>query len=38
MLFRDGDRRQRIVELEPEPALVHVGRGPACEIALHVGR
>ena len=34
LLFRDGDRHQRIVELGPEPALVHVGRGPACEIAL----
>ena len=34
LLFRNGDRQQRIVELGPEPALVHVGRGPACEIAL----
>jgi len=34
VLFRDGERRQRIVELGPEPPLVHIGRGPACEVAL----
>jgi len=34
MLFRDGERRQRIVALGEEPPLVHIGRGPACEIAL----
>jgi pSer/pThr/pTyr-binding forkhead associated (FHA) protein len=34
VLFRDGERRQRIVVLREEPPLVHVGRGPACEIAL----
>jgi pSer/pThr/pTyr-binding forkhead associated (FHA) protein len=34
VLFRDGDRRQRILVLLEEPALVHIGRGPACEIAL----
>jgi len=34
VLFRDGERRQRIVALTGEPALVHIGRGPACEIAL----
>jgi pSer/pThr/pTyr-binding forkhead associated (FHA) protein len=34
VLFRDGERRQRIVVLADEPPLVHVGRGPACEIAL----
>src|SRR5215210_3236283 len=34
VLFRDGDRRQRILELDPGVPLVHVGRGPACEIAL----
>lgn len=34
VLFRDGERRQRIVELGDEPPLVHIGRGPACEIAL----
>jgi hypothetical protein len=34
LLFRDGDRRQRILVLHEEPPLVHIGRGPACEIAL----
>ena len=34
LLFRDGDRRQRILVLQEEPPLVHIGRGPACEIAL----
>ena len=34
VLFRDGERRQRIVVLAGEPPLVHIGRGPACEIAL----
>jgi pSer/pThr/pTyr-binding forkhead associated (FHA) protein len=34
VLFRDGDRRQRILVLQDEPPLVHIGRGPACEIAL----
>jgi pSer/pThr/pTyr-binding forkhead associated (FHA) protein len=34
VLFRDGERRQRIVALTGEPPLVHIGRGPACEIAL----
>ena len=34
VLFRDGERQQRIVELVPDTPLVHVGRGPACEIAL----
>jgi pSer/pThr/pTyr-binding forkhead associated (FHA) protein len=34
VLFRDGERRQHIVELRDEPPLVHIGRGPACEIAL----
>ena len=34
VLFRDGERRQRIVVLEDKAALVHIGRGPACEIAL----
>jgi pSer/pThr/pTyr-binding forkhead associated (FHA) protein len=34
VLFRDENRGQRIVLLEAEPPLVHIGRGPACEIAL----
>jgi pSer/pThr/pTyr-binding forkhead associated (FHA) protein len=34
LLFRDGDRRQRILVLQEEPPLVHIGRGPACEVAL----
>jgi pSer/pThr/pTyr-binding forkhead associated (FHA) protein len=34
VLFRDGERRQRILVLTGEPPLVHIGRGPACEIAL----
>jgi pSer/pThr/pTyr-binding forkhead associated (FHA) protein len=34
VLFRDEERRQRIVVLGGERTLVHVGRGPACEIAL----
>jgi pSer/pThr/pTyr-binding forkhead associated (FHA) protein len=34
VLFRDGDRDQRIVELAPETPVMHIGRGPACEIAL----
>jgi len=34
LLYRDGERRQRIVELGPEVPSVHVGRGPACEIPL----
>ena len=34
VLFRDGDRKQRILVLHEEPPLVHIGRGPACEIAL----
>ena len=34
VLFRDGDRKQRILVLREEPPLVHIGRGPACEIAL----
>ena len=34
LLYRDAERRQRIVELGPEVPLVHIGRGPACEIAL----
>jgi pSer/pThr/pTyr-binding forkhead associated (FHA) protein len=34
VLFRDGERRQRIAVLAEEPPLVHIGRGPACEIAL----
>ena len=34
LLFRDGDRRQRILVLNEEPPLVHIGRGPACEVAL----
>jgi len=34
VLFRDGERRQHIVALCEEPPLVHIGRGPACEIAL----
>ena len=34
VLYRDGDRRQRILVLHAEPPLVHIGRGPACEIAL----
>jgi hypothetical protein len=34
VLFRDGDRKQRILVLQEEPPLVHIGRGPACEIAL----
>jgi pSer/pThr/pTyr-binding forkhead associated (FHA) protein len=34
VLFRDGDRKQRILVLDEEPPLVHIGRGPACEIAL----
>ncbi len=34
VLFRDGDRKQRILVLGEEPPLVHIGRGPACEIAL----
>jgi pSer/pThr/pTyr-binding forkhead associated (FHA) protein len=34
VLFRDGDRDQRIVALVAETPVMHVGRGPACEIAL----
>ena len=34
LIYRDGDRRQRIVELAPDVAIVHIGRAPACEIAL----
>jgi len=34
VLFRDDERRQRIVELVPEVPVVHIGRGPACEIPL----
>jgi len=34
LLYRDGDRRQHIVELGPDLPSVHVGRGPACEIPL----
>jgi pSer/pThr/pTyr-binding forkhead associated (FHA) protein len=34
LLYRDGRRRQRIVELGPDVASVHVGRGQACEIQL----
>jgi hypothetical protein len=34
LLYRDAERCQRIVELGPEVPLVHIGRGPACEIVL----
>jgi pSer/pThr/pTyr-binding forkhead associated (FHA) protein len=34
VLFRDGERRQRIFVLDGASSLVHIGRGPACEIAL----
>jgi pSer/pThr/pTyr-binding forkhead associated (FHA) protein len=34
VLFRDGDRLQRILVLQEGLPLVHIGRGPACEIAL----
>ena len=34
VLFRDGEHCQRILVLTGEPPLVHIGRGPACEIAL----
>jgi FHA domain/Bacterial regulatory proteins, luxR family len=34
LIYRDGERRQRIVELAQEIPAVHVGRAPACEIAL----
>jgi len=34
LLYRDGERRQHIVELGPDVPSVHIGRGPACEIPL----
>jgi pSer/pThr/pTyr-binding forkhead associated (FHA) protein len=34
VIYRDGERRQRIIVLAGEPPLVHIGRGPGCEIAL----
>jgi pSer/pThr/pTyr-binding forkhead associated (FHA) protein len=34
VIYRDGERCQRIVVLSGELPLVHIGRGPACEIAL----
>jgi hypothetical protein len=34
LLYRDGERRQHIVELGPDVPSVHVGRGPACQIPL----
>ncbi len=34
LLYRDGDGRQVIVELDPQAARVAVGREPSCELAL----
>ena len=34
LLYRDAERRQRLVELGHEVQVVHIGRGPACEVAL----
>jgi len=34
LLYRDGEARQRIVELAAELRSLCIGRGPACEIAL----
>ena len=34
LIFRDGDHRRRIVKLSADLGPVHIGRAPACEIAL----
>ena len=34
LAFRDGDGRQRLVELSPDRPRLYVGRQPACDIAL----
>ena len=34
VVYLDGDRRQRIVELRAEPSMLSIGREPATDIAL----